>query len=560
MTFAAQLILTHGTTDLQILLRDNEGRRWRATPDKAIVRRFHAWLLEQDKEPDVTDLPPEVVGRDAEAYFTDWHDDTFTLRMRDGSPDAQPERDTLGRLQLVLPKIGSALSQWLSEHAKPTPQARVEQSPFAQAMQKAGIKKQPLQGVLVLSTDRGTEEQEPIATFTFLKRWLVKQGLPETSIQETVFIHPEERLENGDSPIAPAMAQRIERAVTGFYDLKTRPPLLIGTMGGLPQIKPLLAEIAVLLAGNRAQSLFKTEHGSVGLLPRTPIDALRVRRQCLEQLRRGALLDAWTIAAPFQGDPAARIWVRPLEQAARLLNGNPVGEQVELSALQTLIDHADTAACLLVAIRVETALQNERWLEAINGSLTFLEAAFHDALNGWATENLAKYDSRRRFMRFHAQPPSILMDKKALAPWQGRDASPLTYQANMVGDMALDAWGEVLDNQPLRELRQAIHAQVSLANGWRFKLSDYRNYNTHGVMTQDEIDQALSRFMGANLWSQGTNNPAARPKPGKCFLDRPLVSKVILHFIGQEAAPLTLYQNLLNQLEARLIDPATPIS
>ena len=560
MSSSAQLVLTHGTTDLQILLRDGDGRRWRATPDKAIVRHFHEWLLEHASEAEVIDLPPELQGREAEAPFTDWEGDTFALWLRDGSPDAQPERDAQGRLQLVLPKIGPTLARWLAENAQPKPHAMLVQSPLAHALQNAGVKRTPLRGVLVLSTDRGTEEQEPVATFTFLQRWLIKQGVPEASIGELVFIHPGERLESGDSPIAPAMAQRIERAMADFYDRSVRPTLLVASMGGLPQIKPLLAEIAVLLAGDKAQSLFKTEHGSVGLLPRTPIDALRVRRQCLEQVERGALLDAWTIAAPFHDDHDARRWVQPLEQAARLLNGNPVGEQVQLPALQTLIDHAEQAACLLVAIRVETALQNERWLEAINGSLTFLEAAFHDAINAWANETLAEYQPRRRLMRFSAAPPSILIESRALAEWKGRDAGPWTYQANMVGEPALAAWGKVLNNEPILRLRERIHKSVKLANGSYFKLADYRNFNTHGVMTQAEIDEALVRFMETDLWSQGTNNPAARPKPGKCFLARPLVSNAILSLIDKTEAPLDLYQQLLHELESCLIMPDSRLS
>lgn len=544
MSAKAQLVLTHGTTDLQILLRDDQGRRWRAVPDKAIVRNFHEWLLAHSSQAEIIDLPPALQQRDAEATFTDWNGDTFGLWLRDSSPDAHPERDEQGRLQLVLPKIGPTLAQWIAENPTHTSSA------------PQGI---PLQGVLVLSTDRGTDEQEPVATFSFLSRWLVKQGLPETSIQQSVFIGAGERLESGDSPIAPAVAQRIESAVSGFYDRAARPTLLIASMGGLPQIKPLLAELAVMLAGNKAQSLFKTEHGSTGLLRRTPIDALRVRRQCLDQVRRGALLDAWTLAQPFADDPDADHWVRPLEQAARLLNGNPVGTQVELPALQTLIDHAEQAACLLVAIRVETALQNERWLEAINASLTFLEAAFHDAINAWAKDHLAEYQPRRRFMRFREDPPSALLNAGALTAWKGRDAGPLSYQANMVGEAALNAWDTVLNAEPLKQLRQTIHQANRASNGWWSKLADYRNYNTHGVMTQHEIDQALKQFMGANLWSQGTDQPANRPKPGQCFIDRPLVRDVICHIIGQEAVPLALYQNLLNQLEARLINPASQL-
>ena len=551
MNAGAQLVLTHGTSDLQILLRDDAGRRWRAQPDKAITRRFHAWLLEHADEAEVIDVPPELLGSPSEATFTDWSGDTFCLWLGDEAPDAHPERSPEGRLQLMLPKLQPTLDSWLKAQDTPPPAGS---SPA-------------LAGVLVLSTDRG-EEREPIATYTFLARWLLQRGLPASAIREVVYLLPGEKLEGDDSPVAPAIAARIERALRDFYDRSSRHQLLIASVGGLPQIKPLLAEIAVLLAGQRAQSLFKTEHGALGLLPRTPLDTLRVRRQCLEQVQRGALLDAWAIAAPCRDDPDARPWLRPLQQAAQLINGNPLGARVELPALQRLLDHAQRATCLLVAIRVETALQTERWLEAINGSLTFLEAAFHDAVHQWALQTLEAYDPRRRYMRFRNAPDPILLEsgekgeKPALVPWKGQKAGVHEYQANMVGSAALGAWEQILGNEPLKRLRAAFHnPQPYSVHRPSSKLADYRNFNTHGVMTQDEIDQALKRFMGADLWGQNIDRPDCRPKPGNAFLGRALISEVIGSLLGPEAEPApALYQALLQQLTARLIDPTCPLS
>jgi len=558
MKTPAQLVLTHGTTDLQVLVRDTQGRLWRAVPDKNIVRRFHEWLLAQAEQIDVVDLPQEVQPNKTEASFTDWDPEThtFALWLHDESPDAQPERNRADHLQLVLPKIGPTLSQWLAQQAQQQP-ATAGLTGVAWALQNAGVQPAPLGSVLVLSTDRERDDQEPVATFTFLKRWLVRQGIPQEGIQEFVFLRTGERLEAGDQPVAPAIAQRIETALFNFYDHPQQPPLLVATMGGLPNVKPLLAENALLLAGTQARNLFKTEHGASGLVPaHAPLDALRVRRQCLQAVRRGALLDAYAMASPFYDDRNARPWVRPLEQAARLLNGNPMHDQVTLPALQAILQHAQQAQCLLVAIRVETALLNEHWLEAINGSLTFLDAAFHDAINAWAEHALLEYDSRRRYMRFRQAPPWILRERKALNPWT--NGSSLEFQANVVGVEALTAWGQVLNIQSINQLRATVHNSTKLPNGRNGKLADFRNFNTHGVLTQAEIDDAVTRFMGANLWSQGVNNPNARPKPGKCFMARPLVSNTIAELGGTEVNALSLYQNLLQQLEACLLSPGRP--
>lgn len=560
MSANTQLLLTHGTTDLQILLEDESGHLWRAVPDKSIVRAFHETLLSYENEAKIVALNSELQSRDAEVAFTDWQDDTFALWTGDENLNARPLRDSSGRLQLVLPKIEPTLKQWLADSARSDNSVATGISRPATDMRGAGIHHAPLASVLVLSTDRGTDLQEPVATFTLLKQWLMAIGVPGSSIRECVFLHPGEKLENDDSPVAPAIAQRIESAVTSFYNRAAASTLLVASMGGLPQIKSLLAELAVLLAGNKAQNLFKTELGALGLLQRTPLDALRVRRQCLERVRCGALLDAWTMAAPFHSDPDARVWVRPLEEAARLLNGNPAGERASLPALQRILDNADKAACLLVAIRVETALQNERWLEAVNGSLTFLEAALHDAINAWAATHLADYQPRRRLMKFHTAPVRQLIDSGALKSWEGREAGPLTYQANLVGEKAMDAWFQLLRNIPLGNLRQAFYQKVKLNLDGAFRPVEYRNYNTHGVMTQNEIDEAIQCFIGTNLWSQGIDNPSSRPLPGNGFLSGHLVQGVIGHFLGQETYASALYQELLQQLEARLIDPTTALS
>lgn len=544
MNATTQLVLTHGTSDLQILLRDEHDRLWRAVPDKANVRRFHEWLLALPSETvTVVDLPPALAGRDAEATFTDWMEDTFGLWIgaTQQIPDPTPQRDAQGRIQLVLPKIGPALSRWM--HAGP------ESSSSS------------LASVLVLSTDRSDTQwsaQEPVATPVFLTHWLAQHGVQ--AVQEVVFLSGNERLESADSPISSLVVQRLEKAMFDFYDRQAKATLLIASMGGLPPVKPLLSELAVMLAGDKAMNLFKTEDGPAGLLSRHPADAVRVRRQCRELVHRGALLDASAQASVFAQDPQARTWVTPLLQAAALLNGNPVQNQQAQPALREVLKQTKHAQCLLVAIRVETALLNERWLEAINGSVIFLEAAFHDIINRWADNHLKEYDSRQRKMVFFndSPPPSTLLDlrngKPALEPWYGN--RPLTYKANFVGENALAAWSEVLDVPELDKLRHVMHAKRPMANGGQFRLADYRNFNTHGVMTQDEIDQAVSRFMGANVWSQGVNTtPANKPKPGKCFIARPVVTAMLTHLMNDAVAPLALYQALLDELDEALIAP-----
>jgi|GEM_PF-5077655 len=543
MNTPAKLVLTHGASDLQILLRDANGQTWRAAPDKSCVRRFHQWLLDNAHRATVVDLPATLQDRAHEALLTKWDANPphpalgFTLRSGNTCLNAEPLYDENHLLQLVLPKIAPALNAWL---AQPNP---------------------GLSDVLVLSTDRKhANEQEPIATYTFLRKWLEdKHTVAAANIQETQYLCGDELLESADSPVAPAIAQRIETAMAQFYGAGSG-PLLIGAMGGLPPIKPLLNEIAGLLTNDNAVNLFKPERSLAGQQSHSPLDTVRVRRQCLALVRRGALLDAWAMATPFHHDPQAASWVRPLEQAAQLLNGNPVGDQAAntFPALHALLDAAQHAACLLVAIRVETALLNERWLEAINGSQTFLETAFLDAIQRWAEARQAEYQPRKRDIRFkdamdQSQQSAITALVKGTAL---KSSGGQTYGINMLKYKTLGAWSHVLNCPELTTLLKASYPESS--EGSAPTPSEYRNYNTHSVLSQAEIQQARACFIGATLWSEQINPAASqRPQPGHCFLNQPKVSAVIHDLIGGSlgTSPLALYQDLLAQLEAHLRTP-----
>lgn len=550
---AAQLLITHGTTDLQILLRDETGKRWRAAPDDAIVRRFHTWLLEQHAQglAMTIDLPEELEKRENEATISDWAEDTFGLWIPKGEPvNATAERQD-GKLCLVLPKIEPPLRKWLRQQ-----QSELDQSgsALAAALNKT-VTRCPLQSVLVLSTDRGENDKqgnkEPIATFTFAKEWLASLGVPKDNIEEVNYLRENENLESKGLPIDPKIAKRLEVAVRDFYRPKNK--LLLITTGGIPAVKDVLQEAAYLFAEKYAANLFKTELDAVGLAMATPLDALRIRRQCLFHVQRGAFLEAYAVAQPFHRTPEAQDWVEPLRQAAELLNGNPVNRSSEALAVPVLgeiLGHAKNAACLLVAIRVESALLTERWLEAINGSMTFLEAAFHDAINAWAKALCKEYKPRRRRMVFKEKPPKELFKDNTLTAWRGSTV-PWDYQANMVGEKSLSAWSQVLENAAIDALRAAFHTPSPQG-----RLADYRNYNTHGVLTQKECDAAIKRFMGANLWAQGLNNPDGRPSPGKAFLDRPLIANTINSLLPTPIEPADLYRKLIDQLATRLKNPS----
>ncbi len=548
----AQLVITHGTTDLQILLRDETGKLWRAFPDSSKVRDFHAWLREQHAKGATTaiDMPKNMYGRDHEATFTDWGEDSFALRNRNNGCDAYPERRN-GKICLMFPKIEISLREWLDGEQQ---ELQGSGNALAAALSQA-LPRCPIQSALVFSTDRGQGEQgekEPIATFLFLKEWLMRLGVPADNIRETVYLRPGETLERKGLPVNPKIAARLEAAVRDFSEENLK--LVLVTIGGLPVVKDLLQESAYLVADSRVKRLFKTELDEAGLAMVNPLDVLRIRRQCLFHVQHGAFLEAYAVAQPFHQSPEAKGWVVPLGQAAQLINGNPVAQgDISLPILGEILQHAKQAACLLVAIRVESALLNDRWLEAINGSLTFLEAAFLQAIDNWAQKYCSEHDLRTRRMVFKTPPPNELLSssegkKPVLLPWKGTGPTDMTYRADMIGIDSISAWSQVLGNPAIDALRNALHTQKS--NG---RVADYRNYNTHGVLTQEEIERAIDIFVHQKLWSKTVQNSSK--SSGTAFIGLKLVRDTIRSLLPNPIEPAQLYQQLIGQLSTRLKDP-----
>lgn len=563
------LIVTYGISDLQILLEDPEtGKLFRGVPEKTRTRQFHNWLRTEQQQVEVIDWPPEdeeLKKKEKEInekIFSDIQEKENLFKMQD-CHSLRPKRGANGQLLIVLPKTTPLIAPLLSSGVPGS-----ENRPSSETSKTKGEEPKidpRMLTVLLLGTDRKNERQEPVAFPRFFEQWLIRKGVKKENIHQENYLKDNENLEKESSEINPQIAERIRQSIWNFYNPNTNSQLFVCDTGGIPKVKELIKELAFLRAEDRVQDrvqiLKKTEREFVGLVQTpSPIDVVRVRRECLQQVRRGALLDASAIASAFYHklnprDPQAESWVKRLRLAAQLINGNPSTNEWDFPAFNALLEHIKEASCLLVAIRVETALLTRHWLEAINGSLTFLQVAYHDAIKEWAERNSCKYEYNN-VIEFTESTPKEIINEFDKNNNLGTKEDPNRIKVKVGKNKSLKAWDGLLKIQELSDLKDLFYNDSNKKRN----LAQYRNINTHALLEQEDIEEAVRDFKDAKIWGEKVNAKPDQspPEPGECFLGCNPIDKVIKKFLKNSVEPVEPYRKLLEELKDSLIN--SPLS
>lgn len=522
-TKSAKLICTYGISDLQLLVKQGD-QALRITPADDNIRALHHWLLEQTNIPGIIDIDDVAIKEHKRV----WDPKTATFILNDGAP-ATLQRDESGAILLASPKLLRALPTTLQKHSL------------------------ALRSVLLLETHQDDNHQfaakEPIATGYFIERYLRDQYGEHLTIERVRYLQGQETLGSQNAPLDPAIAKRLENILRTFIqDERPNTTVLIGTFGGIPAIKDVINQATLLFARKETISLFSNESGSGSSIQYPPSDTLRARRIAKNYIKRGGFLEAYAAVTEYHDREEDQGWVDPLRQASRLINGNPVDNIVSLPALAEILTLTQTTSCLLAAFRIESALFNQRWLEAINGTVTFCEAAFIDAIP--QIRIIQSFDVRERRIRFNGAPPEQLFAHGSIAELFPNRGKPGSYKSDVVGYRPMQGWLTQFQ-QPVQAALQALHTRI-YDNTADNEPNKYRNYNTHSILTQAEIDAAIETFTRAKLWSKGIGSTSL--SPGTAFLDLGVIKNVITALTGC-SQPGQLYQALLKQLILRLDDP-----
>lgn len=527
----AKLICTHGLSDLQLIAKHN-GKTWRVIPFKENARALHQWLLAAQPPPRIIEIEETV-----EECSGSWHLDTASVTIN--GITLPMARDPDAAILLASPKLTRALTKNLSENDL------------------------ALCSALLLETRRDAghpfAKNEPIATGHFLANYLREHyqghdGSP-IEIRCEAYLQGSENLDTQDSPLAHFISARIESILRSFIlDKDANAALLISTFGGIPPVKDIIAQAVPLIARKKVIPLFSSESGKSNLVQNHPSDALRARRIAQRHIKQAAFLEAFAVTADYHDHPEQQGWIDPLRQASRLVNANPIGGKTVLPALTKILALAQKASCLLVAMRIESALLNQRWLDAINGTVTFCESAVIDAIP--QIKGVQQFKPRKRTIQFTNPPPdltSLYNNKSIRIPDDGNRNS---FKTDVVGN-AINGWVTLLD-EPLKSALETVQNRIYMRppeHPYNPAPLEYRNYNTHSILTQKEITKAISTFVQSGLWAKNVGSSTSPPSPGTAFLSIKAIQDLICALTGEKVNVPQLFQDLLKQIETRLIDP-----
>ncbi len=379
------------------------------------------------------------------------------------------------------------------------------------AIQTEDVKVVAISGFRTL---RDNDPQEPIASEKLIYDCMTDKLQPGHH-RLVEYVKAGERLEDVD------IVGRVESAVAECHkvvDVGVEPWLAMS--GGIPGTKEVL-RAAVGLHFGPARSILRREDADASFI-RAPHDSLIARRHALDFVRRGALIEAAAVAYPFRDDRKnLQQWVRPLHLAARLLDGNPVAayakglypqttdswlkveppEFLQSLAKQILPgEDQPQRRCLLVGLRAEAALRSCKWFDAINLTVTFVDAARRDAIE---RHLMGVFTGDRKFKLGRAL--SVAEDEALCRTRYGPEPSRpcLMRQADqqymvMSTREHDDAW--------CRFLGGALEKMNSILNRGDPSLREIRNRNTHDLLDEDRLETGRKRFVESGLWAMDQTN------------------------------------------------------
>lgn len=157
----------------------------------------------------------------------------------------------------------------------------------------------------------------------------------------------------------------------------------------------------------------------------------------------------------------------------------------------------------------------QRWYDAINTSMTFLDAAIKDAIIQCSqVKEASPWD--RRIIFYNAPPIELqnygLKDKDM--------TNPLQFRVHVAGHESERACAPTLGNTSAGD--RPPKSPTTLRD-WpgegKPSLADYRNFNTHKVTVDESGPECPSGLYGTGLWAAALADPvtAANLLPGQAF-------------------------------------------
>jgi hypothetical protein len=522
---------TAGVTDLQVLVLLDNGRTVRGVIDGGEVRAFHQALLDGRLPYQIVDDPALRDGPDSLKEYK------FSIAVdpaQAGGFTLSPNESKAG--------VGEAQFDWTEKGAVRLFPAKL--AAFHQMLKTSGDYR--VLGAVGFSTHRDRRADEPIALGKILSTWLAGCLAPDMAAESSGWVDYLDKDmrspgDGRDKPFNRLAAQRIETAIREAHESQPNAIALATLVGGLPGAKEVVLAALELHFKTVLQWQQAVGEPAQEVTTPPPQDALRARRIAQKFIQRGRFVEAAAVASEYLNDPFDGEWALPLRLTATLFIDNPLHKYGEHPPqglpkdLAKLAEHWKLRA-LLPAIRAEAALAAGRYLEAMNWSLTFFDAALLDNIG----QTQGTVNDRHKTIDYQRNPP----DPRLLeSPPRARPCLNLRHghvYSYDTGGRNNGIWATVINRPGLAGLNHELQ-RGDLGR----RLAEYRNLNAHSGMTEAELHEAIQRFTSQGVW-HGGDIP-----PGQRFIGNALIKPIFaeLGFADADRCYAGLVRDLTRKLE-----------
>lgn len=556
----AVLFVSAGRTDLKLLSAEQD-RDCAIEIDNYHTRIFHQWLLdypdryivEHRLDEDLSFYQKPVKNAEAEVKVIDDGELKVSFKPKDETASGPIDLlvDEQDRLIIVPAKLGRVIAE-------------------LQQLQLAGDFE--IVAAVVFNTRRDDRckfaRNEPFACGPVLARWLAgcfdltcaeagQPGLGQATWVDLLQGNEDQELKNGAiNPVAINRLAAVLNRLSGDPDLHA---VLCG-IGGLPRFKTLIRDSAFFYFDQRCLLAEDTESQQdlghrVSIQPvdsgyLTPEQSFALRANVTKLIDSGDFLGAEAAVRHVQ-DPEHAAWVTPVRIVADWFRGlKPDCSRIEDEALRDLLTQLTESRlrCLLPALRTEGALQGERYIEAINSTASFVDAAKWDGieqcLKQWG--RVKRLDEFDRIVEFADRPiiPKFVLESQTTS---GKEKAALTKENGNNDRYKIDTmhpcesvWFKAIAHGALSGLNNLINKPGDQKGRTPYH---YRNINTHGVLSPDDLEKAIEAFIKARLWKA---RRATDARHSLYFLSNSQVIDVIKKF--REIRANDVYRDLVSGL------------
>jgi len=342
--------------------------------------------------------------------------------------------------------------------------------PLVGALEDIGT---PIQGVVVVHTNRETESDEPIASGPWILKYLAERfnlDSKKARLANSFPLGDNGRLEGKpgvpeDFPVRREIVNQVHNEIASFASLFDEAviPAVVGT-GGIGPLKDIVRAEVDLVFDHPPVDLSIPEDGArpgereewrrvVERILRgdviSRVDAISARARALDLARRGDFTGAWASVARQSQSGADRYWLIPLQQVSTYFGGPPTQLDFDQNKvthdIESVLHHIELQVpdqldrysrfALNAAFRMEAALQGGerdiRLVDALVSLCTLIDVLVlaracqlidENRLPGLALDRATgKVVKGRESDKFDALVKSGLVDKKKMRVTASRD-------------------------------------------------------------------------------------------------------------------------------------------